>query len=148
MIDQPRVILINFYINQLFPGLHKIAAVQLRYDNPAANQSNLHSDVLAIELESQQLYQANPSETVQNHILTLAKYRQTQIAETKLKDGDRTGAATMLQTAARTALQLGDKTGATILQSNATRLQIGKDLSQGDQKKTRIVSKTILRNDQ
>ncbi len=147
MINRPRVILINFYLNQLPPGLHKIAAVQLRYDDPSTNQINLHSDVLAIKLESQDLYQAKPNNTVQNHILILAKYRQTQIAEYKLRNGDRPGAATMLQNAAKTALQLGDKTGATILQANATRLQIGKDLSKSDQKKTRLVSKTILRND-
>ena len=144
MIDRPRVILINLYINQLSPGTHKIAAVQLKYDDPGTNQENLHSDVLAIELESQDLYQAQPSDQVQDHILTLAKYRQTQIAEKKLQEGDLTGAATMLQTAAQTALQLGDKKGATILQTSATRLQIGKDLSEGDRKKTRLVSKTIL----
>ncbi len=147
MIDRPRVILINLYINQLSPGKHKIAAAQLRYDDPGINQENLHSDVLAIELEAQNLYQAKPSDRVQNHILTLAKYRQTQIAETKLKNGDRTGAANMLQTAAKTALKLGDKQGATILQTNATRLQIGKDLSQGDRKKTRLVSKTVLQEE-
>lgn len=146
MMDRPRVILINLYINQLSPGIHKIAAVQLRYDDPNTNQKNLHSDVVAIELEAQDLYQAQPSDEVQNHILTLAKYRQTQIAETKLQNGDRTGAATMLQTAAKTALQMGDKAGATILQTNATRLQIGKDLSQSDRKKTRLVSKTIIKD--
>ena len=146
MIDRPRIILINFYINQLSPGTHKIAAVQLRYDDPGINKEDLHSDVVAIEVEAQAEYKPVPSDVVQNHILTLAKYRQTQIAETKLKNGDRTGAATMLQTAAKTALQLGDKQGATVLQTNATRLQIGKDLSEGDRKKTRLVSKTILKN--
>ena len=146
MVDRPRIILINFYINQLSPGTHKIAAVQLRYDDPGINQENLHSEVMAIKVEAQNQYTAVPNALVQNHILTLAKYRQTQIAETKLQDGDRTGAATMLQTAAKTALQLGDKQGATVLQSNATRLQIGKDLSEGDRKKTRIASKTILKN--
>ena len=146
MMDRPRIILINFYINQLSPGKHKIAAVQLRYDDPGANQENLHSDVLAIEVDAQADYLPYPSDIVQNHILTLAKYRQTQIAETKLKVGDRAGAATMLQTAAKTALQLGDKQGATVLQTNATRLQIGKDLSEGDRKKTRLASKTILKN--
>lgn len=146
-IDRPRVVLINFYINQLLPGKHKIAAVQLRYDLPRTNRDNLHSDVLAIELESQDLYHPKPDDRVRNHILTLAKYRQTQIAEAKLDRGDRAGAATMLQTAAQTALQLGDKRGATVLQTNATRLQIGKDLSSGDRKKTRLVSKTILHNE-
>ena len=100
---------------------------------------------MTIEVESQSQYQPQPNDLVQNNILTLAKYRQTQIAETKLKDGDRAGAATMLQTAAKTALQLGDKQGATVLQTNATRLQIGKDLSEGDRKRTRLVSKTVLR---
>lgn len=144
MIDRPRVVLINFYLNQLPPGKHKIAAVQLRYDDPGTHRDNLHSEVLAIELESQDLYQPKPNDLVKNHILSLAKYRQTQIAEAKLQYGDRTGAATMLQNAAKTALQLGDRHGATVLQTNATRLQIGKDLSKSDRKKTRLVSKTIL----
>lgn len=146
MVDRPRIILINFYINQLSPGTQKIAAVQLRYDDPGISKENLHSDVVAIEVEAQDAYLASTNETVHNHILTLAKYRQTQIAEIKLKDGDRAGAATMLQTAAKTALQLGDKQGATVLQTNATRLQIGKDLSESDRKKTRLASKTILKN--
>ncbi|MEM8830647.1 MAG: VWA domain-containing protein [Cyanobacteria bacterium P01_G01_bin.19] len=146
MIERPRIILINFYINQLAPGTHKIAAVQLRYDNPGINKEGLHSDVVSIEIEAQSPYQPSPVRLVQNHILTLAKYRQTQIAETKLKNGDRTGAATMLQTAAKTALQLGDEQGATVLQTNATRLQVGKELSESDRKKTRLASKTILKN--
>jgi Ca-activated chloride channel homolog len=144
MTDRARIVLINLYINQLPPGKHKIAAVQLGYDDPGTNQQNLHSDILAIQVESQGQYQPQPQDLVQNHILTLAKYRQTQIAEAKLQNGDRVGAATMLQTAAKTALQLGDQEGATILQTNATRLQVGKDLSQSDRKKTRLVSKTIL----
>jgi Ca-activated chloride channel homolog len=81
---------------------------------------------------------------VQQHTLALAKYRQTQMAEQKLQQGDRLGAATMLQTAAKTALQMGDAGGATILQTSATQLQAGADLSESDKKKTRIVSKTIL----
>ncbi|NEO96882.1 MAG: hypothetical protein F6K56_45015, partial [Moorea sp. SIO3G5] len=67
-----------------------------------------------------------------------------QIAETKLQQGDRVGAATMLQTAAKTAIQMGDKGAATVLQTNATILQTGEDLSEADRKKTRIVSKTLL----
>jgi len=82
---------------------------------------------------------------VQQQILTIAKYRQTQIAETKLQQGDRAGAATMLQTAAKTALQMGDKNAATVLQTSATRLQSGEELSESDKKKTRIVSKTVLK---
>jgi Ca-activated chloride channel family protein len=76
--------------------------------------------------------------------LVLAKYRQTQIAEAKLEQGDRTGAVTMLQTAAKTALQIGDTNAATVLQTSATRLQAGQELSEADRKKTRIASKTIL----
>jgi Ca-activated chloride channel family protein len=81
---------------------------------------------------------------VQQHTLALAKYRQTQLAEQKLQQGDRAGAATMLQTAAQTALQMGDTNAATVLQTSATTLQAGAELSEADKKKTRIVSKTIL----
>ncbi|HEY9908209.1 MAG TPA: hypothetical protein V6D18_11475, partial [Thermosynechococcaceae cyanobacterium] len=82
---------------------------------------------------------------VQQYILALAKYRQTQIAETKLQAGDRDGAITMLQSAAKTALQMGDRGGATVLQANATRLQSGEALSEGDRKQTRLIAKTSLR---
>jgi Ca-activated chloride channel homolog len=83
---------------------------------------------------------------VQHYVLALAKYRQTQLAEQKLQQGDRAGAATMLQTAAKTALQMGDRSAATVLQDNATRLQSGEELSESDRKKTRIVSKTVLQD--
>ena len=53
----------------------------------------------------------------------------------------------MLQTAAKTALQLGEKNAATVLQTNATRLQVGEELSEGDLKKTRIIAKTRLQTD-
>jgi Ca-activated chloride channel homolog len=89
-------------------------------------------------------YQPAVNPQVQQSILVLAKYRQTQLAETKLQEGDRAGAATMLQTAAKTALQIGDTGAATVLQSSATRLQAGQELSESDRKKTRIVSKTVL----
>ena len=144
MTDRPRIVLVNLYINQLPPGKHKIVAVQVCYDDPALDQENLHSDILEIEVESQEQYQPKIDKSVQNSILTLAKYRQTQIAEAKLQSGDTEGAATMLQTAAKTALQLGDETGATILQTNATRLQQGQKLSKGDRKKTRLISKTTI----
>ena len=51
----------------------------------------------------------------------------------------------MLQTAAKTPLQMGDKGAATVLQTSATRLQDGEELSEAERKKTRIVSKTILK---
>jgi Ca-activated chloride channel family protein len=140
----PRVVLVNLYINQLPLGIHKIASVQLCYDDPALSRENIYSEIVDIEVESVADYQPLLDAVVQKSLLTLAKYRQTQIAEVKLKTGDRLGAATMLQTAAKTALQLGDKTGATVLQENATRLQTGEELSQSDRKKTRLASKTIL----
>jgi Ca-activated chloride channel family protein len=140
----PRVVLVNLYINQLALGIHKIASVQLCYDDPALSRENIYSEIVDIEVESVADYQPLLDAVVQKSLLTLAKYRQTQIAEVKLKTGDRLGAATMLQTAAKTALQLGDKTGATVLQENATRLQTGEELSQSDRKKTRLASKTIL----
>lgn len=144
MTDVPRVILANLYVNQLPEGKNTIAQVQVRYTDPATGQEGLLSENFPIEIAAQTVYQSSPNPEIQQHILALAKYRQTQIAETKLQQGDRQGAATMLQTAAKTALQMGDSGAATVLQGNATRLESGEDLSEADRKKTRLVSKTIL----
>lgn len=144
MKDIPRVILANLYIGQLAEGRQAIAQLQVRYDDPARSQEGLLSDPIRVEVDVVRSYQPAPNPDVQQHILALAKYRQTQLAEAKLQQGDRTGAATMLQTAAKTALQMGDKGAATVLQSSATRLQSGEELSEADKKKTRIVSKTVL----
>jgi Ca-activated chloride channel homolog len=139
-----RVVLVNLYLNQLSPGSQTIAKVQVRYDDPATSQEGLLTEHIPVQIQVQPAYQPQPNPQVQKAILMLAKYRQTQIAETKLKQGDRDGAVTMLQTAANTALQLGDQGAATVLQTSATRLQSGEELSEADRKKTRIVAKTIL----
>ncbi len=144
MTDTARVVLINTYIGQLPLGQQSIASLQVTYDNPAIGHNGLWSAVFPVEIAVVQNWQAQPDSTVQQYTLALAKYRQTQMAEQKLQQGDRAGAATMLQTAAKTALQMGDTGGATVLQTNATQLQAGKELSETDKKKTRIVSKTIL----
>ncbi|QIZ71204.1 vWA domain-containing protein [Oxynema aestuarii] len=144
MTDVQRVVLANLYIGQFPQGQQTIARVQVRYDDPATGQSGILSDPVAVDAQVLTAYRPSPNPEVQQHILALAKYRQTQIAEQKMQQGDRTGAATMLQTAAKTALQMGDKGAATVLQTSATQLQAGKELSEGDRKKTRIVSKTIL----
>ncbi|HHP7243780.1 MAG TPA: hypothetical protein ACFE0H_03755, partial [Elainellaceae cyanobacterium] len=144
MVDAPRVVLANIYVGQLPEGKQPIAQVQVRYDNPASNEEDLLSDLISVDATVLRAFRPNVDATVQQHVLTLAKYRQTQIAEAKLQQGDRQGAATMLQSAANTALQMGDQNAATVLQTTATRLQSGEDLSEGDRKKTRIVSKTIL----
>jgi Ca-activated chloride channel homolog len=144
MVDVPRVVLANLYVGQLPEGKQTIAQLQIRYDHPAQDQEGLSSDSIAIEANVMRLYQPATNPQVQQHVLALAKYRQTQIAEAKLQQGDRAGAATMLQSAAKTALQMGDQSAATVLQNSATRLQAGEELSESDRKKTRIVSKTIL----
>lgn len=144
MKDVSRVILANLYIGQLPEGHQKIANVQVVYDDPAMGEEGLISDIVPVEANFVRSYQPSPNAQVQQHTLALAKYRQTQLAEAKLQQGDRTGAATMLQTAAKTALQMGDKGAATVLQTSATRLQSGEELSEADKKKTRIVSKTML----
>lgn len=144
MTDAERVILANLYIGQLSQGRQTIANLQVRYDDPASGQEGLLTELVPIEADFQGVYQSAPNAEVQQSILALAKYRQTQIAEAKLQQGDRSGAATMLQTAAKTALQMGDQGAATVLQTNATRLQSGEELTEADRKKTRIVSKTIL----
>lgn len=64
------------------------------------------SDPVLVQANVLANYQPQLNEHVQQQILALAKYRQTQIAEQKLQQGDRLGAATMLQTVAKTALQL------------------------------------------
>ncbi|RZM79351.1 vWA domain-containing protein [Leptolyngbya iicbica] len=142
--ETPRVVLTNLYIGAQGEGACPIAKAYLRYDAPAANQTGLQSDTMTVSATVQAAYQAAPDPQVQRHVLTLAKYRQTQIAEQKLAQGDRQGAATLLQSAAKTALQMGDQGAATVLQANATQLQAGKDLSERDRKRTRIVSKTRL----
>ncbi len=144
MREPARVILINLYLSQFPPGEQTIGTAQVRYDDPGLGQTGLLSEKIPLTVEVQSTYQPQMNDSVQKSILTLAKYRQTQLAESKLKQGDRAGAATLLQTAAKTALQLGDQSAATVLQTNATRLQAGEELSEADRKKTRIASKTTL----
>jgi Ca-activated chloride channel family protein len=144
MVDGPRVVLVNLYLNQMAVGNQAIARIQARYDDPASQQEGLNSETLTVYADYVSNYQPNPDPKVQRHVLALAKYRQTQIAESKLEQGDLAGAATMLQTAANTALQMGDEGAATVLQGSATRLQQGEMLSESDRKKTRMVSKTSL----
>ncbi|MBW4652826.1 MAG: VWA domain-containing protein [Kaiparowitsia implicata GSE-PSE-MK54-09C] len=144
MLDVPRVVLVNLYAGQLAEGLQPLVELQVRYDDPGQQLENCLSESVSISANVVQGYRPEHNPQVQQHVLALAKYRQTQIAETKLQSGDRTGAATMLQTAAKTALQMGDQNAATVLQENATRLQSGQELSESDRKKTRIASKTKL----
>ena len=144
MSETPRVVLANLYISVQEEGRLPIAEASVHYDAPAIDQTDLQSEMTTVVLTAQSTYQASPDQTVQKHVLTLAKYRQTQIAEQKLAQGDRQGAATLLQSAAKTALQMGDNGAATVLQENATRLQAGEELSERDRKRTRIVSKTTL----
>ncbi|MEH1803175.1 MAG: VWA domain-containing protein [Nostoc sp.] len=144
MQDVERVVLANIYLGQLPEGKQAIAHLQIRYDDPLVNEEGLLSPLVPVYADVVRAYQPDSNPQVQQSILALAKYRQTQLAEAKLQQGDRTGAATMLQTAAKTALQIGDKGAATVLQTSATRLQAGEELSEADLKKTRIVSKTVL----
>ncbi len=146
MQDVKRVVLANIYIGKLPEGEQVIAHLQIRYDDPAKNQQGLLSEIFTVLVNVVKTYQPLMDAEVQHSILTLAKYRQTQLAEVKLLQGDCTGAATMLQTAAKTALQIGDTKAATVLQTSATRLQAGEELSESDLKKTRIVSKTVLQD--
>lgn len=144
MMEVPRVVLANLYIGQMPDGPQPIAYAQIRYDDPVSQREGLFSEKIPIEAVGVQHYQPVLDTKVQQHVLALAKYRQTQIAEMKLQQGDRAGAATMLQSAAKTALQMGDQGAATVLQNTATRLQDGGELTEADRKKTRIVSKTTL----
>ncbi len=146
MQDVERVVLANIYLGNLPEGRQEIGHVQIRYDDPAVDKQGLLSAIAPVYADVVRVYQPNANPQVQKSILALAKYRQTQLAEAKLQQGDLIGAATMMQTAAKTALQIGDKGAATVLQTSATRLQAGEELSEADRKKTRIVSKTILQD--
>jgi Ca-activated chloride channel homolog len=126
------------------PDAIEILAAQIRYDDPALAKVNTMSAPVLVEATVSKDFKPQTNPQVQTQILALAKYRQTQLAEAKLQQGDRTGAATMLQSAAKTALQMGDRNAATVLQTNATLLQSGTELSDADRKKTRIASKTVL----
>lgn len=144
MVDVPRTIVINLYVSQLPSGRYPLLTLRVSYDDPISGHEGVICDPILVAADAIADFQPSPSPDVQKHVLALAKYRQTQLAEAKLQKGDRAGAATLLQTAANTALQMGDERGATILQQSATMLQAGAQLSEGDRKKTRIVSKTIL----
>jgi Ca-activated chloride channel family protein len=144
MKDVNRVVLANIYMQNLPAGEQVIGHIQIRYDDPAINREGLLSPLMPVYANITQNYQPAVNSQVLQSILILAKYRQTQVAEAKLEKGDRNGAATMLQTAAKTALQIGDTNAATVLQTSATRLQAGEDLSEADRKRTRIAAKTIL----
>ena len=144
MKDLSRVILVNTYIGQLAPGEQSIATLQIRYDDPARGLTGLLTPSFNVQVNVVNNPQAATDPNVQQHTLALAKYRQTQLAEQKLQAGDRSGAATLLQTAAKTALQMGDMSAATVLQNNATILQSGENLSETEKKQTRIASKTVL----
>jgi Ca-activated chloride channel homolog len=146
MQDVERVVLANIYLGQLPEGQQVIGHLQIRYDDPSVNKQGILSPIMPMYANVTRVYEPALNPQVQQSILALAKYRQTQLAEAKLQQGDRTGAATMLQTAANTALQIGDTGAATVLQSSATRLQSGEELSQADLKRTRIVSKTVLQD--
>lgn len=142
MTDVERVVLFNLYISPTsYIADHPtsseipILTVQVRFDIPSLAQINSMSPSVAIAADLVQDFEPNIDPQVQNHLLALAKYRQTQLAEQKLQQGDRAGAATMLQSAAKTALQMGDQNASTILQNNATRLQTGTALSEAERKK-------------
>ncbi|MBS3029057.1 MAG: VWA domain-containing protein [Dolichospermum sp. DET50] len=145
MKDAERVVLANIYLGQLPEGKQVIGHVQIRYDDPSLNKQGLLSPLMPIYANFTKTYGPALNAQVLQSILVLAKYRQTQLAEAKLEQGDRIGAATMLQTAANTALQIGDTNAATVLQISATRLQAGEELTEADRKKTRMASKTVLK---
>ncbi len=151
MTDVERIVLFNLYISPAsyiseHPNSSEIPILtaQVRFDIPSLAQINSLSPSVAIAADLVQDFAPQIDPQVQNYLLALAKYRQTQLAEQKLQQGDRAGAATMLQSAAKTALQMGDHNASTILQNNATRLQSGTALSDAERKKTRIASKTVL----
>lgn len=145
MTNAARVVLANFYVPQLEVGRWPVMKLRLQYDAPGLKTYGLQTDWTTVSVDAVSAYAPEPNAAVQQHILALAKYRQTKIAETRLGAGDQAGAITMLQSAAKTAIQLDDKAAITVLQETITSLQRGQPLSPQAQKRTRLVAKTALR---
>ncbi len=142
LMTQERIILVNLYLGKLSLGSQAIATVQVRYDD--IKGQTLYSEIAPVNIQVQAQYQPQNNTEIQKSLLTLSKYRQTQLAQEKIEQGDNQAAATLLQNAAKTAIQLGDKSGATVLQVSATRLQSGEKLSESQKKKTQMAAKTTL----
>lgn len=144
MPDIKQILIANLYIENLPEGKHTIANLQIRYDEPAQNRVGLLSESISIEATSTSSYQPHLNPEVQHYTLALAKYRQTNLAELRLQQGDRVGAVNLLRAAAETAHHMGDEETTQVLQSSATRLQSGEEFSESEIEKIRIVSKTIF----
>jgi len=139
MKEVKRVVLANLYVGQSTRG-QAIATLQVRYDDPALNQTGLLTETIPVEANVLRLFQTAPNPQVQPHILALAKYRQTQLAEASCNK----------------AIALGGDDAANGCETRCkwetepqpfckqARLQSGEDLTDADRKKTRIVSKTVL----
>ncbi|MBE9221525.1 VWA domain-containing protein [Cyanobacterium stanieri LEGE 03274] len=137
-----RIILTNLYLGKLSLGSQAIAKIKVQYDD--IKGQTMTSEEIPVNIQVQAQYQPQNDAEIQKSLLTLAKYRQTRLAQEKIEQGDNKGAATLLQNAAKTALQLGDQSGATVLQTSATRLQTGQKLSESEKKKTQMAAKTTL----
>lgn len=144
MTNIPRVVLLNIYAGQFPHGLHPLLNLQIAYDDPSSGKTGMQSNSVTVSSEAVSDWQSMPNATVQQHFLALKKYRLIQLAEQKLQQGDYAGAAVLLQDAAKTAIQMNDIAGGTILQGRATQLASKNELSESDQRKIRIVAKTIL----
>jgi len=100
-------VMANIYIGLLPEGIAGDRALKNCHDDPSVGPSLL-SDPVAVSAIVLRAFISRATWSCKQHILVF-KYRQTQLAETRLQQGDRASAATMLQTAAKTALQMGDK---------------------------------------
>jgi len=129
--------LANLYVGQPQGG-QAIATLQVRYDDPALNQTGLLTETIPVEAN---VCCSKPLPTAGTHP-GVGEVPPNSAGGGKVATRRSHWAATMLQTAAKTALQMGDKGAATVLQSDPP--PIREDLTDADRKKTRIVSKTVL----
>ncbi|WP_017660221.1 vWA domain-containing protein [Baaleninema simplex] len=146
MTNAARVAIANLYLEGLPEGQHPVAEVRVRYTNPVSTENPFVSQVSSVEANVTYPYIPSEAPHVTRWVLALAKYRQIQIAEAKLRQGDRSDAVTMLQAAIKTALQLKDTRAAEVLKTTVSHLKMGKQLSDRDCKQTRIVSKSVFVN--
>jgi Ca-activated chloride channel family protein len=142
LVDAPRTLLANLYLPPFPVGIHPVAQVHVKYDDPAQQRTNLLSTVAVVRAKVSQPCKPQPHPQVVRSVLALAKYRQMHLAEEFLAKGNRARAADLFTLAAQTALKIGDKEAASLLLQNVQRLRNGEDLPLGDRRKTRIMAKT------
>jgi len=123
-------------------GGQAIATLQVRYDDPALNQTGLLTETIPVEAMSLRLFQTAPNPQVH----TSWRWRSTAKLSWRRQSCNKAIALGRRRCCKRlkTALQMGDKEPQPFCKQVRPASNPGEDLTDADRKKTRIVSKTVL----